>query len=151
MTLRTFLGSVLVVCVCAVVLSGCSNRPASIRSKMQSWATQQDFVNADATIRSDLTGIDAGIRLRDLSGLRTDCVGLSADSDQIYATLPTPDATVTNELNVVFTKYWGPGTQLCYGAKSFSSAKMATFERFLGLGRVIYAKAESRIASYGVR
>ncbi len=118
---------------------------------MQSWATQQNYVSADSQIRSDLAGIDAGIRLRDLSGLRTDCVGFSADIDQVYATLPTPDATVTNQLNTAFTKYWGPGTRLCYGAESFSSAKMVTFERYLRLGRAIYAEAESRIASYGVR
>ena len=118
---------------------------------MQSWAMQQNFVSSDALIKSDLVGIDAGIRLRDLSGLRTDCVGFSADIDQVYATLPTPDSTVTSELNIAFTKYWGPGTQMCYGADSFLSAKMATFERYLRLGRAIYVDAESRIASYGVR
>ncbi len=117
---------------------------------MQSWATQQSFVSSDAVIKSDLVGIDAGIAGRDLSGLRTDCVGFSADIDQIYATLPAPDPTVTGELNIAFTRYWGPGAQLCYGANSLTSAKMATFERYLRLGRAIYAEAESRIASYGV-
>jgi len=148
--LRPALGSALALCTLAFALSSCSSRPASLRSKMQSWATQQNFVSGDATIKSDLVGIDAGIGLRDLVGLRTDCVGFSADVDQIYATLPTPDSTVTSELNIAFTKYWGPGTQLCYGADSFSSAKMATFERYLRLGKAIYAEAGSKIASYGV-
>ncbi|HUY06327.1 MAG TPA: hypothetical protein VMU99_03590 [Acidimicrobiales bacterium] len=148
--LRTTLGSAPIAIAIALTFGSCSSPPVSMRTKMQSWATQQNFVSDDASIRSDLVGIDAGIRLRDLAGLRTDCVGLSADADQIYSTLPSPDVTVTNELNVAFTKYWGPGAQLCYGARSFSSAKMATFERYLVLGRAIYAKAESRIASYGV-
>lgn len=138
------------VLIVGLAASGCANSHQSLRSKMRSWASDQNYVGADTTVREDLANIAAGLRLRDLEGLRTVCVGFSADVDQIYASLPAPDRSVTHELNIALTKFWGPGAQLCYGATSLASAKMAAFERDLKLGEAWFAEAESRIRSYGV-
>lgn len=133
-----------------ITVSACSGTPASMRSKMQSWASAQGYVNADATVHQDLVGIAAGIRLRDFNGLRTDCVGFSTDLDQIYGGLPAPDRTVTNEVNIALTKFWEPGAEQCYEARAYSDPRIAAFRRDLRLGEALFAKAESRIRSYGI-
>jgi hypothetical protein len=133
-----------------VVLSACNNTKNSMRDRMQSWANDQSYVSAESIVKADLAGIAAGIRLHDLRGVRTDCVGFSTDIDQIYGGLPAPDRTVTNELNVAITEFWGPGSESCYAAKSFANAKFITFRHDLRLGEAVYAEAQSRIHSYGI-
>ena len=148
--IRRQIAPVVGVLALAVVLSGCHHTKATMRVRMQAWASAQNYISAESTVSSDLKGIAAGIRLRDLQGVRTDCVGFSTDIDQIYGGLPAPDRTVTNELNVAIAQFWGPGSEACYAAKSFSSAKFITFEHDLRLGEAVYAEAESRIHSYGI-
>lgn len=148
---RRIIAPIASVLLLTLVLSACTNTKQTMRTRMQSWANAQSYVSAESTINADIAGITAGIRQHDLKGVRTDCVGFSADADQIYSGLPAPDRTVTDELNIAITKFWGPGSQLCYAAKSFFSDKFTTFSHDLRLGEAIYAEAESRIHSYGIQ
>lgn len=134
----------------AVSLSACSSTPASMRQKMQSWASAQNYTSDEQVISSDLSGIDAGLRLHDFLGVRTDCEGFYTDADSIYSSLPAPDATVTNDLNVAINTYWAPGSLACYDAPSFTAKGMAVFRGDLKKGEVFYQKAESIVHSFGI-
>jgi hypothetical protein len=136
----------------ALTLSACSNVPASVRSRMQGWANNQSYPAAESTVAEDLSGIKAGIRLNDLPGIKTDCIGFNTDLDQIYQALPAPDVTVTNDLNEAITKYWSPGSQTsCYSSSSITSAKFKKFQSDLSLGDVWYRKAEAIIHGFGIK
>ena len=117
---------------------------------MRSWADAQNVTTSEGYIRSDLRGIDAGVRTRDLRGLRTDCVGFSADVDQLYASLPSPDRTLTDILNRAATSYWGPGAQVCYGLTSWSGSHYVTFQRDLRLGTIYFDRAATRLRRFGI-
>ncbi len=138
------------VAVLSIVLSACSHTPTSMRTRVQQWATDQSYGEAEANVTEDLAGIATGIRLGDLRGVRTDCIGFNTDIDQIYSSLPAPDGSVTNDLNLAITKYWAVGAQDCYDSKSFDSAKFKGFQRDLKSGKAIYDRAESILHGYGV-
>ena len=136
--------------VSAGVLGGCSNMSGTLAQRVQQWAAAAPFGADDSTIQLDLTELAAGLRLHELKALRTECQGFSVDVSALYATLPTPDRTATDDLNTALVT-WTNAAAACYSSSSFTSRPFATYRRELAQGSRAYAVAKKRLASFGVR
>lgn len=102
-------------------------------------------------VRSDLSHIGAGVRANDLLGVRTDCVGLNADVDQLYASLPAPDPTLTAQFNRAAVTYLGPGALACYRLRSLSGPRYVAVANDFRHGAALLDQAAARLRRFGVR
>jgi hypothetical protein len=133
----------------ALVLAGCSGYSGTISSQVGQWAANAPWDQDNAQIQSDLTDLGNGLRERQLLPLRTACAAFPADISTLYNTLPTPDTTLTNELNRALTDFDEAATD-CYDSSSFTSARFAKYERELAAGKDAYRQATQRLKSFGV-
>jgi hypothetical protein len=135
----------------AGALAGCATSYAGDSPKqVQQWAAAAPYDADNAQIQSDLGDLANGLAEHQLQPLKTACEAFSIDVDTLYTTLPTPDTTVTDELNAALST-WGRAAEDCYGAPSFSSARFAKYRAELKSARAEYAKAQRRLRTFGVK
>jgi hypothetical protein len=105
------------------------------------WAASSSLGANDALLVSDTGHLRAGIRLHELQEVRTACEAFSADASTADGELPTPDHSLTDELNTAYEDDYRAGED-CYAATSFASAAFRRFERLLAAGSAELATAE---------
>ena len=71
------------------------------------------------------------------------------DSGTAYGNLPTPDNTLTNQLNVAYEDFASAGGS-CSTVQSVHSAKFAAALKTIAAGVAALDKAERRLAADGV-
>ncbi len=125
----------------AIVAGGCGGAPASMRTRVLSWANAQSYGAIEQNLNADLVDLHNGIKDHALTQLHTACEGFKYDLGSAYQILPAPDATVTNDLNVAISQYLAPGATLCTGATSITSRSYLTFLHDLALGTAVYNAA----------
>jgi hypothetical protein len=134
----------------AAGVAGCSNYSGDLANRIGQWATGATYDADNSQILSDLGNLSAGYSERQLLPLRTACEAFGVDVDALYGTLPTPDATLTNELNDALTTF-GAASVKCYASASFSSPSFRSYLAELARGKALYAKARQRLLSFGIR
>ncbi len=122
----------------ALLLAGCSG------GTVAEWASGSGAGANDYRLVSDAQHLRAGIRLHELQPVRTACEAFSADASTAYGELPTPDHTLTDELDTAYEDDEVAGED-CYAASSMDSAKFRRFEQLLSAGSSALARAEQRL------
>lgn len=139
----------LIVVALGLLLSGCSSNRASMASRVRSWASGASYGSDNSVLQSDLSHMATGRKERDLVGLHTVCEAFSADADTLYAELPTPDETLTNEFNTALVNF-GKAAESCYAASSFHSKQYRVYLSELDAGRAAYTRAIKLLARFDV-
>ncbi|HTW99915.1 MAG TPA: hypothetical protein VMD59_14120 [Acidimicrobiales bacterium] len=121
--------------VAGLLLGGCSS------GSVAQWAKASSLGDNDAILVSDAAHLRTGTRLHELEGVKTACQALVEDASTADGQLPTPDETLTDELNNAYEDDYNAGV-VCYGTSSFTSAKFRKFERLLAAGSSELATAE---------
>jgi hypothetical protein len=138
-----------------LALAGCTDTSGSLAHQVQQWANASGYSGSSGNtglsqfLASDLSGLRAGQRERDLNGLRTACAAFTQDADNLYSQLPTPDRTLTDEFALALTDFSSAGAD-CYQASGFAAAKFREYEKLLQSGTAEYSRAQVRLKSYGV-
>jgi hypothetical protein len=92
----------------------------------------------------------AGIRARDLRGLRTECAGFGVDAETLQGELPTPEQDITDELNNALSGFYNASLE-CYQASSFTSPAFHRYQSELKSALVLYNDVTKRLYNDGVR
>jgi hypothetical protein len=129
------LAAVLGALAAALLLAGCSG------GTVAQWASATGAGANDYQLVSDAQHLRAGIRLHELRAVRTACEAFSADASTADGELPTPDHTLTDELNTAYEDDYVAGDD-CWNSSSFTSAKFHRFEQLLAAGSAELARAE---------
>lgn len=144
------LAGALALALLATGVAGCSNYSGDLAQRIGQWAVGASYDADNSQILSDLGNLAAGYSERQLLPLRTACEAFGVDVDALYGNLPTPDETLTNELNDALTTF-GAASLKCYDSASFSSPSFRSYLAELARGKALYARARQRLASFGVR
>jgi hypothetical protein len=118
-----------------LLLAGCSS------GTVGQWAKAASLGSNDALLVSDVAHIRTGIRLRQLQQVRTACAAFSTDASAADGELPSPNRTLTGDLNTAYEDDYSAGED-CYVAPSFTSPKFRQFEKLLAAGSAELATAE---------
>jgi hypothetical protein len=133
-----------------MLASACSGLSGSHRAQVGEWANAAGYDGANAQIQSDLSYLTAAVRARNVKDFQTDCEGFSGDVEVLYETLPTPDVTLTNELDDAFEDWFNAAAD-CNDATSLSSSAYRDATSELKKGQEQYSRAKARLASFGIR
>lgn len=136
------------VLVSALALSACSPYSGSQAQKVRQWAGQNSFVANHDQVISDISLLKKAVKQGSAKVVRTICGGLASDVGTAYETLPTPDQTLTNELNAADEDVVNAATS-CSAVGSVHSATMASDLSLFRQGVAELAKAQQRLASFG--
>lgn len=123
------------VLLAGLLLSGCS------KGTVAQWASSMGAGGADYQLVTDAQHLLTGIRLHQFTAVRTACEAFSDDASTADGNLPTPNPTLTDELNTAYQDDYVGGDD-CFQATSFDSPKFRTFEHLLAAGSAELAKAE---------
>jgi hypothetical protein len=130
-------------------LSACSGYSGSHAHRVEQWVSGSDLVANDATIRADVQDIARGIRAHKLLATHTACDGLGADAGTAYGELPTPDETLTSELNDAYLDFTR-AAQYCSEARSFARGGFDRYESELRRATSALDAAGRRLEALGV-
>ena len=134
----------------ALLATGCSNLHGSHAQRVGEWASSANYASNAAQITSDLGFISRATAAHNLRALRTDCGGLGDDVETIYESLPTPDATLSNDLAEASAQL-ASSASACFAASSFNSADYRSSRRELAAGTAAFDAANKRLRQLGVR
>jgi hypothetical protein len=135
--------------VAAAVLAGCASYSGTAAQKVQQWVSQNSFVANHDQLVSDITLVDKAVKGGSAKVVRTICGGLASDAGTAYTTLPTPDPTLTNDLNDADTAAANASTS-CSGVSSLTSPTMQADLALFRAAIADLAKAQARLAQLGV-
>ena len=135
--------------VAAAVLAGCASYSGTAAQKVQQWVSQNSFVANHDQLVSDITLVDKAVKGGSAKVVRTICGGLASDAGTAYTTLPTPDPTLTNDLNDADTTLATAATS-CSAVRSVSSSTMSKDIALFRAGIGDLRKAQAVLASLGV-
>jgi outer membrane murein-binding lipoprotein Lpp len=133
----------------AVILGGCSPYSGTTAQKVQQWASQNSFVANHDQIVADITLVHKAVAAGSAKVVRTICGGLASDVGTAYVTLPTPDQTLTNDLNDADTTVVNASTS-CSGVRSVHSGSMAADLALFNTALADLRKAQQRLAALGI-
>jgi len=131
-------------------LAGCVSSPTSLAEQVSEWASSATVSANDSFVVQDISAIRRSERRGLLKDFTSNCAGLVYDSGTAYGNLPTPDNTLTNELNVAYEDF-AAGGGTCAAAHSLHSGAVARAMRKIAEGVVALDRAKRRLAADGVR
>jgi hypothetical protein len=148
---RTLGGAVALVTVLLVLglLAGCTGYTGSKANQVRQWASTTSVSANDGLVRQDIAAIKASLRAGQLKDVTSNCSGLVFDTGTAYGNLPTPDNTLTNELNVAYQDFANAGSS-CAAARSLRSSRMTRALETIKGGLVSLDAATRRLAADGV-
>ena len=128
---------------------GCTGYSGTRSHQVSQWALQYTVVANDQTVLSDIGAIKRSLRAGRLKDVTSNCAGLVTDAGTAYGNLPTPDDTLTDELNTAYEDFANAGSS-CAGAGSLRSKKITAALSKIAVGLVSLDKATRRLAADGV-
>ncbi len=140
--------------VCAVLVAvgggvtACGSGHATPAAKLEGWAKGAGFADLDSALTADFSALRAGFSSGDLRALKTACAGFAIDAGGIYDVLPTPDATLTAQLNTALTDF-GSEAVRCNDLTSTAPAATASLRRAIARDEAIYDRARRTIDAAG--
>ncbi len=130
-------------------LAGCTSYTGTRANQVREWASIALVASNDKLIVQDITAVKASLRARQLKDVTSNCSGLVFDTGTAYGNLPTPDITLTNELNVAYEDFASAGSS-CAAAASLHSSRIAGALATIALGAVSLDRATRLLAADGV-
>jgi len=141
---------VLTTLVASWVAVGCgTGYSGSKANQVSQWASQYSGISNDQLVVEDVDAISASLRARQLKDVTSNCAGLAVDAGTAYGNLPTPDTTLTAELNTAYEDFASAGGA-CAAAGSLGSPKITTALSKIKSGLVSLRRATRLLASEGV-
>jgi len=131
-------------------LSGCASYTGSHAHQVSEWASTASVVANDQLVTQDIAAIRLSVQKDLIKDVTSNCSGLVFDAGTGYGNLPTPDNTLTNELNVAYEDFANAGSS-CAAARSVHSHVVVSALRTIETGVVALDKAARRLASDGVK
>lgn len=123
----------------ATACAGAADTPAGLAA----WASGASYGTNTSLLRTDVREISSGIALGELVPTRTACDGLGTDAANAIGELPTPDSTLTNELNAAYSDLVN-AAQDCSEASSFTSPDFARYRHGVAAADRQLAAASAR-------
>lgn len=102
---RAKLAVAAIVVVTLTAVSGCSSSPdvsGTPSQRVQGWLTGVGFTASSAKIASELDEVTRTANAGDLGGLQAVCVQLQDDATIAHAQLPSPDQSLTSQLDTAY-------------------------------------------------
>ena len=130
-------------------LAGCTSYSGSPAHQVSEWASVADVSSNDQIVVQDIAAIRLSAHRDLIKDVTSNCAGLLVDSGTAYGNLPTPDNTLTNQLNVAYEDFASAGGS-CSTVQSVHSAKFAAALKTIAAGVAALDKAERRLAADGV-
>ena len=124
--------------------ASCGGKPPPMATQIASWANGGSFSDDDASLEADFPAIEAGFAGTNLRALKTACDGLGIDASTIYGNLPSPQPSLTNELNDALTGLEGDATA-CNALTSLTSDRANSLERSIVSHAAEYGRARKVI------
>jgi hypothetical protein len=113
----------------ALVVSACGASHATLAERLRAWESGSSYSSDQGYISSDIHEIATGIRNGPIGALHTACDGLGVDAANAYGELPTPDQTLTDDLNDEYIT----ATNAAQACSSASTLHGRLVERYLSL------------------
>ncbi len=136
--------------VVSLAVAGCgTGYSGSKANQVSQWASQYSVISNDQLVSSDVAAIRASVRAGKLKDVTSNCAGLAVDAGTAYGNLPTPDVTLTDELNNAYEDFASAAGQ-CAAAGSLDSPKIAGALSEIKVAVVFLARATRLLASEGV-
>jgi len=142
-------GLVLVALLAVGTLASCTGYSGTQAHQVRQWAAQYSVISNDRLVVADIDAMRRSFKADRLKDLTSNCAGLVDDAGTAYGNLPTPDSTLTNELNTAYEDFANAGSS-CAAARSISSRKITGAFKKIGAGLVALDRATRRLASQGV-
>lgn len=103
--------------VLALILAACGGADMSgpLPSRVKAWARGSQLSSTTVTLRSDLASIKKARSTGNVALDKTACAVLAVDVQTAHGSLPTPDKTLTGQLNSAY-QTWARAAQSCYQA-----------------------------------
>lgn len=136
------------VLVAGLVLASCSGYSGGIAHQVGQWASGADVTTNDGYITTDVGEIANGVKLAKLTATHTACDGLASDAGTAYGELPTPDSSLTSELNTAYLDFTAAAED-CSAASSFTGDRFRDYRREEALAAAALDRAERRLRSLG--
>jgi hypothetical protein len=132
------------------IVAGCGTGYSGTKAnQVAQWASQYSVVSNDQLVVDDASAVKASVRAGKLKDVTSNCAGLAVDAGTAYGNLPTPDATLTDELNTAYEDFAGAGGQ-CAAAASLGSGKISAALVTIAAGLVSLKRATRLLAAEGV-
>ena len=141
--------SVLAVLTALATLAGCTGYSGSVAHQVAQWASQYTVISNDQTVLQDVSAIERSLAAGQLKDVTSNCAGLVFDAGTAYQNLPTPDNTLTNELNAAYEDFANGGSA-CAAVANLHSAKLSRALKTVKAGVVHLDQATRRLATEGV-
>ena len=142
-------GALLTALLALGALAGCTSYTGSKAHQVSEWASIATASSNDQLVVQDISAIRRSVRANLLKDVTSNCAGLVFDAGTAYGNLPTPDNTLTNELNVAYVDFSSAGSS-CAAAHSVHSHQVAAALRTIAVGVVSLDKATRLLAADGV-
>jgi len=130
-------------------LSGCTSYTGSKANQLRQWASIALVTSNDNLVVQDIAAIKRSLRAKKFLDVTSNCSGLVFDTGTAYGNLPTPDNTLTNELNVAYEDFASAGSS-CAAVRSLHSRRITVALATIGVGVASLDKAARRLAADGV-
>ncbi|MGO9962230.1 MAG: hypothetical protein ACLPUG_02235 [Acidimicrobiales bacterium] len=131
------------------LLAGCTGYTGSKANQVRQWASTTSVSANDGLVTQDVTAIRESMMAGRLKDVTSNCAGLVFDTGTAYGNLPTPDNTLTNELNVAYQDFANAGSS-CAAARSLHSGRVKRALEIITAGVVSLDEATRRLAADGV-
>lgn len=131
------------------VLGGCTSYTGSPAHQVAEWASIADVSANDQLVLQDVAAIRLSVRKDLLKDVTSNCSGLVFDAGTADGNLPTPDNSLTNQLNAAYQDFVSGGSS-CAAASSVHSGRVVSALKTIAAGVVILEAAERRLAADGV-
>ena len=130
-------------------LAGCTSYTGSKANQVRQWASLSSVSANDALVTADIAAIKKSFSEGKLKYVTSNCSGLVFDTGTAYGNLPTPDNTLTNELNVAYQDFVSAGSA-CAAVHELGSSRMTKALETIEVGLVSLDEASHRLAADGV-
>lgn len=131
------------------LLGGCTSYTGSPAHQVAEWASIAGVSANDQLVVQDIAALRLSVRKDLLKDVTSNCSGLVFDAGTADGNLPTPNNSLTNQLNAAYQDFVSGGSS-CAAARSVHSGQVVAALRTIAAGAVILDEAERRLASDGV-
>jgi hypothetical protein len=129
----------------ALAVSACGSGHPTAAARLRAWESGASYASDQGYISSDIREIAAGIRSGPLDALHTACDGLGVDAANAYGELPTPDQTLTDDLNDEYLAATN-AAQSCSTANKLHGSRVERYLTLIARAERDRSAAKARIA-----
>jgi hypothetical protein len=129
--------------------AGCTSYTGTPAHQVSEWASIADVASNDQLVLQDIAAVRLSVKENKLKYLTSNCSGLVFDAGTAYGNLPSPDNTLTNELNVAYEDFVSAGSS-CAAARDLHSQRVAAALSKIDAGAAVLGEATHLLAADGV-